>query len=457
MSIAVVAEKPSVGRDLARVLGATKKMEGCLHGNGWVVTWAIGHLVGLAQPQEIDAGWRRWRADTLPMLPKEWPLVPRDKTKDHLKLVRRILTSPKVERVICATDAGREGELIFRYIVEAVGCRKEIDRLWISSLTPEAIRRGFDQLRPGADFEPLADAAKGRSRADWLVGMNLTRAVTLVHRRDDELLSVGRVQTPTLAMLAGREQEIRAFVPEPYLELEAIFAVDGDGAPKSDADTTSYKGLYFNGDKPTPESKRLPADGVDAEAILKRIEGRPARVESMRSEKKRMPSPRLYDLTELQRHANRLFGWSAKRTLEIAQRLYEQKKLISYPRTDSRYLSTDIARTVPKIVEATRGPYEELLAPTTGEPLSRRFVDDKKVGDHHAIIPTGVDPASKKLDGDEEKLFDLIARRLLMSWHGDYVTQSTHVVTTVESPAPGDAANDGDKDGEKTETTRDRF
>ncbi|MEO1368943.1 MAG: toprim domain-containing protein, partial [Acidobacteriota bacterium] len=179
MSIAVVAEKPSVGRDLARVLGATRRMEGCLHGNGWVVTWALGHLVGLAQPQEMDAGWRRWRADTLPMLPQTWPLVPRDKTKDHLELVRRILTSPKVERVICATDAGREGELIFRYIAEAVGCRKAVDRLWISSLTPDAIRRGFDRLRPGSDFDGLADAAKGRSRADWLVGMNLTRAKIL--------------------------------------------------------------------------------------------------------------------------------------------------------------------------------------------------------------------------------------------------------------------------------------
>ncbi|MEO1367932.1 MAG: DNA topoisomerase, partial [Acidobacteriota bacterium] len=268
--------------------------------------------------------------------------------------------------------------------------------------------------------------------------MNLTRAVTLVHRRDDELLSVGRVQTPTLAMLAEREREIRAFVPEPYLELEAIFAVEGGSSPAGAGDTTSYKGLYFKGDKPTPESKRLPADGAEAEAILERIAGRPGRVESMRSEKKRMPSPRLYDLTELQRHANRLFGWSAKRTLEIAQRLYEQKKLISYPRTDSRHLSTDVSRTIPKIVDAVRGPYEERLAPGTGEPLGRRFVDDQRVGDHHAIIPTGVDPSSKTLDADEAKLFDLIARRLLMSWHGDYVTQSTHVVTAVESPG-GDA------------------
>ncbi|MEM1179715.1 MAG: DNA topoisomerase 3 [Acidobacteriota bacterium] len=454
MSIAVVAEKPSVGRDLARVLGANKRMEGCLHGNGWVVTWALGHLVGLAQPHEIDAAWRRWRPETLPMLPKQWPLVPREKTRDHLQLVRRILTSPKVTQVICATDAGREGELIFRYIVEAVGCTKEVQRLWISSLTPDAIRRGFDRLRPGQDFVPLADAARGRSRADWLVGMNLTRALTLVHRRDKELLSVGRVQTPTLAMLAEREREIRAFVPEPYLEVEATFDTElggGHGAA-DDRDASSsaggqyaggqYKGLYFRGEKPTAEAKRLPPSGEEAEAILRRIDGRTGRVESTRAEKKRMPSPRLYDLTELQRHANRLYGWSAKRTLEVAQRLYEQKKLISYPRTDSRYLSKDIAATLPKIVEGTRAPYEDLLAPSTGQPLNRRFVDDKKVGDHHAIIPTGVDPASKTLDGDETRLFDLIARRLFMAWHGDYVTQSTHVVTAVDGEQDGEAVVD---------------
>ncbi|MEM6792591.1 MAG: DNA topoisomerase 3 [Acidobacteriota bacterium] len=449
MSIAVVAEKPSVARDLARVLGAHKRMEGCLYGGGWVVTWALGHLVGLAQPHEIDAGWRRWQARSLPMLPREWPLVPREKTGDHLAIVRRILTSPKVSKVICATDAGREGELIFRYLVEACGCRKPIERLWISSLTPQAIERGFRSLRPGRDFEPLADAARGRSRADWLVGMNLTRAVTLVHRRDDELLSVGRVQTPTLAMLAAREREIRDFVPEPYLEVVARFAGLGDGeaAPGDGEKPAEYEGTWFAGPKPAAEAKRLPADGELDRSIVERVAERQGAVESQRSEKKRIPSPRLYDLTDLQRHANRLWGWSARRTLDIAQSLYEKKKLISYPRTDSRYLSTDVAGTVPQIVQAIREPYEDKLAPETGtRPLGRRFVDDGKVGDHHAIVPTGVDPAAVSLTPDEAKLFDLICRRLLMSWHEDFITQATHVITRVESP-----------DAEEQEPIVDRF
>src|SRR6266702_3663593 len=219
-TVAVLAEKPSVARDIASVLGATSKGEGYLHGNGYVVTWAIGHLASLAQPHESHPQWKSWRRETLPMLPEEWPLVVYEKTKDQFEVVRKILSSPRVGRVICATDAGREGELIFRYIYEAAGCSKPISRLWISSLTPEAIRKGFDAVKPGKDYEPLADAARGRSRADWLVGMNLSRAYTLAC---SEELSVGRVQTPTLAMVVERELAIRSFVPEDYLEVVASF------------------------------------------------------------------------------------------------------------------------------------------------------------------------------------------------------------------------------------------
>src|ERR1700759_1856674 len=219
-AIAVLAEKPSVARDIAGVLGASARGEGYLHGNGYVVTWAIGHLAALAQPHEILPEWKAWRRDLLPMLPESWPLVIYEKTKDQFETVRKILLSPRIGSVICATDAGREGELIFRYIYEAAGCSKPVSRLWISSLTPDAIRKGFDAIRPGHDYDPLAEAARGRSRADWLVGMNLSRAYTLAY--GDEL-SVGRVQTPTLAMLVERELAIRQFVPSDYLEVVATF------------------------------------------------------------------------------------------------------------------------------------------------------------------------------------------------------------------------------------------
>ena len=232
-TIAILAEKPSVAQDIARVLGADKRGKGYLQGNGYVVTWAIGHLVSLAQPHEIKPEWRQWRFDLLPILPTEWPLVVYEKTKDQFEVVRKILTSGRVSRIVCATDAGREGELIFRYIYEAAGCRKPVSRLWISSLTPDAIRNGFDKLRPGSEYDRLADAASGRSRADWLVGMNLSRAYSIVY---NEELSVGRVQTPTLAMIVDREIALRSFVPEDYIEVVATFQ------GRENPDKESYSG-----------------------------------------------------------------------------------------------------------------------------------------------------------------------------------------------------------------------
>ena len=259
-TIAIVAEKPSVARDIARVVGANQRGDGFLHGGGHVVTWAIGHLVQLAQPHEINPEWKRWRADLLPMLPREWPLVIGEQTKDQFEVVRKILNSPKVTEVICATDAGREGELIFRYIYEAAACSKPVKRLWVSSLTPDAIRRGLDTAKPAADYDSLADAARGRSRADWLVGMNLSRAYTLALNED---LSVGRVQTPTLAMLVERELEIRAFVPEDYQEVEATFSPGG---------TDEYKGTWFRpGVEPLSAAMRLAADGDEAGQIVARV------------------------------------------------------------------------------------------------------------------------------------------------------------------------------------------
>ncbi len=446
-TIAVLAEKPAVARDIARVLGADQRGDGFLHGNGYVVTWAIGHLVALAQPHEINPEWKRWRRDHLPILPIEWPLVVSEETKAQFEAVRRVITAPEVERVICATDAGREGELIFRYIYEAAGCRKPFQRLWISSLTADAIRQGFSRLRDGHDLDPLADAARGRSRADWLVGMNLSRAYSLDF--NEEQLSVGRVQTPTLAMVVERELAVRAFVPEDYLEVVATFvpqgAVPSESAESSEGAKPSYKGTWFRGLFPNAEAKRIktPPGGKDGEdlaaamEIVRRARAGQAAVESIRAETKRMPPPLLYDLTELQRHANRLYGFSAKKTLGVAQALYEQRKLISYPRTDSRHLSTDVAATLGEIVSAVRRPYAEKLAPGTGErPLSRRFVDDSKVTDHHAIIPTTTSLDVAALADDEKKIYDLVCRRLLSAWHDDHVWSVTTVITAVSTPPP---------------------
>jgi DNA topoisomerase III len=420
---AVLAEKPSVARDIARVLGASGRGEGYLHGNGYVVTWAIGHLAALAQPHEIQPEWRQWRRDLLPMLPRDWPLVVYEKTKNQFDVVRRVLTSPRVNRIVCATDAGREGELIFRYIYEAAHCDKPVNRLWISSLTPDAIRKGFETLKPAREYDPLADAARGRSRADWLVGMNLSRAYSLAY---GEELSVGRVQTPTLAMVVERELAIRSFIPEDYLEVVATFR------PQDYSEAGTYRGTWF---RAKPEESRLPADGLETNHIVLRARTGQASIESIKSETQRMGPLPLYDLTELQRHANRLFGFSAQKTLDVAQALYERHKLISYPRTDSRHLSQDVASTLPAIVKAIEPPYREHVATGTGErPLGRRFVDDSKVTDHHAIIPTPTSPEKTGLSPDERKLYDLICRRLLSAWHDDYIWSVTTVVTAIANP-----------------------
>ncbi len=419
MTVAVVAEKPSVGRDLANALGATRRGDGTLSGNGYVVTWAIGHLVGLAEPEGICAEWKRWRREDLPMLPERWPLTVFDATRAQFEVVRRVLNAPDVDSVICATDAGREGELIFRLIYEAAGCRRPVKRLWISSLTESAIKEGLRRLRPARDYDDLANAAIGRSRADWLVGMNLSRAYGLAF---DAPLSVGRVQTPTLAMLVERELTIRDFVPQDYLEVLATF---------SPREGQRYDGTWFNPQlKEHPQ--RLPASGEAAEAIVERARSGHARIASVTSQTKRLPPPLLYDLTELQRHANRLYGFSAQRTLDVAQALYEKHKLISYPRTDSRHLSSDVAGTLPDVVRAIAAPYASQLAAGTGErALSRRFVDDGKVTDHHAIIPTNVSGHGRALSGDERKLYELICRRLLQAWHEDFVWAATLVITEV--------------------------
>jgi DNA topoisomerase-3 len=449
MSVAVLAEKPSVARDIARVLGATRRRQGYLEGGGYLVTWAIGHLVALCQPHQIRPEWKRWRSELLPMIPESWPLDVYERTRDQFEIVSKILNRQDVERIICATDAGREGELIFRYVYEACGASRPVQRLWISSLTGEAIQEGFRDLRDASEFDGLADAARGRSRADWLVGMNLSRAYTLAYRRRlgaREVLSVGRVQTPTLAMIVERELAIRDFVPEDYREVVATFRpLDERGHPAPSAPV--YQGTWFRPqDAPTgqreskqdPEraarASRLPADGEEAQRIVERALSGAARVESVEARQRRLQPPRLYDLTELQRHANRLFGFRAQKTLDVAQSLYERKKLLSYPRTDSRFLSRTVAAGLGAVVRAIEGPYREHLAPETGErALGRRFVEDARVTDHHAIIPTTTSPEGVSLSADEQKIYDLVCRRLLAAWQPDHLYSTTTVITAVHS------------------------
>jgi DNA topoisomerase-3 len=426
-NVAVIAEKPSVARDIAKVLGASQKGDGYLHGGGYIVTWAIGHLVSLAQPHEIRPEWKQWRRYLLPMLPAEWPLVVYDKTKDQFETVRKILNSPKVDRIICATDAGREGELIFRYIYDAAGSDKPVERLWISSLTADAIQAGFAALKDAHAYDGLGNAARGRSRADWLVGMNLSRAYSLAY---DEELSVGRVQTPTLAMIVERELVVRAFVPEEYREVLVTFS------PVGVTGKLTYVGTWFKaplekGDT-MQQAMRLPAGTDEAKEIVARAKKGVARIASIEAEAKKMAPPGLYDLTELQRHANRLYGYSAQKTLDIAQKLYEAYKLISYPRTDSRHLSKTVAAGLGSVVRAVAPQYPGLVAPGSGErPLSTRYVDDTKISDHHAIIPTATSPGRMNLVEEEKRLYDLICRRLLMAWHDDYLTDVTTVITTI--------------------------
>ncbi len=447
MTTVVLTEKPSVARDIARVLKAEHKAQGYFEGNGYAVTWALGHLVRLAEPDEMNSAWRRWRRADLPLLPDQWPLMMVEKTAAQYGVVRRLLRARATTEVVCATDAGREGELIFRYLYEHSKCRKPTRRLWISSLTEEAIAQGFERLRPGGDYDHLADAAKGRSRADWLVGMNLSRAYTLLMRDDNdrgEVLSVGRVQTPTLAMLVEREHAIRDFVPEDYLEVVARFAPLRSSAEADE----SYQGVWFRGpvaksatrleedcEEAVGHPTRLPPDGAEAEKIARRVKRGQAVVVDIDKRRRVRPPPLLYDLTELQRHANRLYGLSAERTLAVAQKLYERHKLITYPRTDSRHLTSDVARTLPAIVASIAGPYEDLLAPETGtRPLGRRFVDDSRVSDHHAIIPTGRARHHLLPDGSAEaRIFDLVCRRLLAAWHRDHKWATTRLITEVHS------------------------
>jgi DNA topoisomerase-3 len=432
--IVVLAEKPSVARDLAAVLGAKSRCNGFFEGNGYWVTWAIGHLVGIAPPEQMRPEWKPWSRTTLPMVPDAFPLTLREHGRGQYRVVERLLRARDTEGVIAATDAGREGELIFRYIYELAHCSKPVQRLWLSSMTPDAIRAALANLASASQYDGLATAARARSQADWLVGMNLSRAYTLTH---GTLCSVGRVQTPTLAMIVERDRAILEFVPQPYLEVEATFE-SAAGAYRGTYYAPPSEGLRDNKGRLRaflPVCARLPADGQVAAAIAQRARTGQARVHAVEQSFRRTPPPQLYDLTELQRHANRLYGLTAQRTLDAAQALYETHKSLSYPRTDSRYLSSTVASTLPAIVDIIGSRYGDLVAANSGCALTSRWVDDAKVSEHHALIPTNHPPSSLAPESAEARIYDLVCRRLLMAWHGELAEAVTRLVTEVSVAA----------------------
>jgi len=420
----VIAEKPSVGRDLARVLpGPFAKQEGYLEGPDHVLTWAVGHLVQLAEPDEYDPKYKKWRMADLPIVPPRFKLVVRDeRSKKQMSVVTRQLKRDDVGDVINACDAGREGELIFAYLFEKAGSSKPVRRLWLSSMTKAAMQRAFEELRPAEEFALLEAAARSRSESDWIVGMNATRAATIRLRSSfDGAVSLGRVQTPTLAILTRREEEIRAFVPEPYWLVDAVFAATGERV---------YEGRYHAGAKP-----RM-ATSAEADAIVADVAGKPGEITQLDTTKRKERPPLLFDLTSLQRDANSRFGFTARRTLSAAQRCYEEHKVLTYPRTSSRYLTSDMIGELKPIAGHVGGAgreYQEAAAFVQGLdmlPLGRVVADDK-VGDHHAIIPTNSKHALDKLSDDDRRIYDLVARRFLAVFHPEAVWENTKVETTV--------------------------
>jgi len=441
----VIAEKPSVARDLARVLGVRPTGKHCFDGKDRVITWCVGHLVELDEPASYDGRWKAWRLDTLPMIPSEFKLRPVPSTREQLAQVCRLLADQRFSEVVNACDAGREGELIFRYVYQLAGSRLPIRRLWISSLTDEAIRQGFSTLKPGAELERLADAARCRSEADWLVGLNATRAVTVRHRTgpDSMLYSIGRVQTPTLAILVEREKAIQSFVPQDFWQCKADL-ITTDGARFGATWSLDKSTRFGNAAVAREVCDRCRAHGAagDPEGPL---------VESLKQSKTREPPPLLFDLTSLQRTANRRFGLSAQATLDAAQALYERHKILTYPRTDSRHLSSDMAGILPKIFAGLAeldeyAPFARSLLANQPRP-SKRFFDDSKIQDHHAIVPTGKAAKLDALERNEGRVFDLVVRRFLGAFYPDAEFAQTEVVVRVGPGSQGEASgNQGRKD-----------
>ena len=416
MKSLVIAEKPSVARDIARVLGANQKNGGILEGKNYVVTWALGHLVTLADPEEYDRKYEKWEMATLPMLPKEMKLVVIRQTGRQFSIVKTQLFRKDIGEIIIATDAGREGELVARWILEKAGCHKPIKRLWISSVTDKAIKEGFANLKDGHDYDNLYRAAVARAEADWLVGMNGTRALTCKYNAQ---LSCGRVQTPTLAMIAKREEEIRKFVPKEYYGISL--------------ETQDVKWTWR--DEKTKSFRTFSRER--AEQIKGRLENAALEITSVEKKAKKTMAPGLYDLTTLQREANLKYGFSAKETLNIMQRLYENHKVLTYPRTDSRYIGKDIVPTIKERLKACGiGPYRKLAGALMNKPVqvNGSFVDDKRVSDHHAIIPTEQFVQLEHMTNEERKIYDMVVRRFLAVLY----PASQYEQVTMEAKAAGE-------------------
>lgn len=413
MKALVLAEKPSVGKDLARVLGCTNTQKNFCEGAQYVVTWALGHLVTLADPHIYDQKLKQWRMDDLPMLPQTMKLQVIRSTSHQFRAVSHLMQREDISELIIATDAGREGELVARWIMKLAGWKKPVKRLWISSQTDEAIRAGFANLKPGRMYDPLYASAQCRAEADWLIGLNVTRALTCKY---DISLNAGRVQTPTLAIMVKREQEIKQFTPVDYWTIEADF---GD-----------YTGLWRN----AHGNSRI-FDHPKAQELTERIAGQTGMIEELSIKPVVEPPPLAYDLTELQRDANRFFGFSAKKTLSVLQNLYEHEKLVTYPRTDSRYITTDMVSTLPRRLKSiATGPYARWAEAIFDQPLNpgKRLVNDSKVSDHHAIIPTEEVPKLSALAEDERKIYDLVIKRFLVVLSPPYLYERITLVVNVK-------------------------
>ncbi|WP_059050589.1 DNA topoisomerase III [Paenibacillus senegalimassiliensis] len=412
MKTLVLAEKPSVAREIARVIGSRDKHKSHFEGPKYVVTWALGHLVGLAEPEEYDGKYKQWSLEDLPILPGKMKLKVLRESSHQFKAVQQLMRRQDIGELIVATDAAREGELLARWIMDMVKWSKPFKRLWISSQTDKAIKEGFASLKPGSQYERLYQSARCRAEADWMVGLNVTRALTT---KFGSPLSAGRVQTPTLGMIMERENEITRFRSEEYHVLRANFG--------------SFEAVWrgTNGDSRIFDADRL-------EALKRKLEGASGSIVKLVKNEKTIPHPLAYDLTELQRDANRQLGFSAKQTSNVLQRLYEQHKLVTYPRTDSRYLTADMADTLKeRLTSVAVGPYAPLARPLLRKPLplGKRIVDDSKVTDHHAIIPTEQTVLLNVLSPEERKLYDLIVRRFISLFYPP--ARFDQVTVTVEA------------------------
>lgn len=413
--ILVLAEKPSVGRDIARVLGCKNEKNGYIEGQKYIVTWALGHLITLADPEIYDKKYKKWEINDLPILPKDLKTVVIKKTSKQFNIVKALLNRNDIKEVVIATDAGREGELVARWIIEKSHIKKPIKRLWISSSTDKAIKEGFSKLKDGKEYNNLYYSAIARAEADWIVGINATRALTTKYNAS---LSCGRVQTPTLAMILKREEEIRNFKPKDYYTLNILVEKAGRFLKLSWIDKNNST-TTFNKEK--------------IEEVKKKITGQNLKIIDIKKSDKKKYSPALYDLTELQRDANKIFGFSAKETLSIMQKLYEHHKVLTYPRTDSRYLTDDIVDTLKDRIKAVNtSEYSKVCTKLlkTNIKANKSFVDNSKVSDHHAIIPTEERVFLGDLSDKERKIYDLVVKRFLSVLSSPFEYEQTTIKAT---------------------------